>query len=223
MQQPEVQRNAATLSEPPDLWDPVVRLTHWLIAMTVIVNGLLTRGGSALHVGIGWTAAALLILRVGWGLFGTAEARFAAFPPNPVRAIRHLADLVAGRPRAYRSHNPAGAIMAYALWIALAIVVSTGLMMSRQSPFELARQEQILASGDWATLVSGDGEESGGGGEEGGAVRTLHGVAANAILILAGLHVVGVMVESRAMRRNLVPPMLFGRRRRDDSGMKGQR
>lgn len=217
MQTPAGPDDAARSSGPPDLWDPVVRLTHWIIALAVILNGLVTQGGSALHVAIGWAAAALLILRLGWGVFGAAEARFTAFPPDPAGAVRHLYHLVADRPRAYRSHNPAGAIMVYALWASLAVVIATGFMMTRASPFELARQEHVLASGDWSMMETGEGGEEG-SEEDGSPLRTIHALAANLMLILAGLHVAGVAVESRAMRRNLVPPMLFGRRPHDVNG-----
>jgi len=42
----------------------------------------------------------------------------------------------------------------------------------------------------------------------------VHGVASNLLLVLAALHVAGVFVEGRDMRRNLVAPKLFGERRR---------
>lgn len=38
-----------------------------------------------------------------------------------------------------------------------------------------------------------------------------HNLAANLILILALIHVAGVVVESRALRRNLVRPLVTGR------------
>lgn len=42
----------------------------------------------------------------------------------------------------------------------------------------------------------------------------VHEVAANFLLLLATLHVAGIILESRAMRRNLVAPMLPGDRSR---------
>ena len=59
-------------------WDPIVRVTHWGIATAVLMNGLVTTDGSQLHVWIGYAALALRLL---WGLIGTSEARFSAFPP----------------------------------------------------------------------------------------------------------------------------------------------
>lgn len=196
---------------PPHLWDGVVRLTHWSLAAAIVANALLTREGGAAHVAVGWAAAALLLLRLGWGLVGPSEARFSAFPPSPRGALRHLATLIAGRPREFRSHNPAGAMMVYALWALLAVVIGTGLGMTRQSPMAIAAQEAAVAEGDWAAMVAE------GGGEKGAAGMTevledVHGTAANLILVLAALHVAGVAAESLALRRNLVRAMLFGSR-----------
>ena len=33
-----------------ELWDPVVRLTHWSIAVIVLLNAVLTEGDSLLHI-----------------------------------------------------------------------------------------------------------------------------------------------------------------------------
>jgi cytochrome b len=197
---------------PPDLWDPLVRISHWGIAIVVILNVLITRGGSALHVGIGWVGMALLLLRLSWGFVGPPEARFRTFPPNPMGALRHLGDLLAGQPRHFPSHNPAGAMMAYALWAALGVVVLTGLGLTTASPLKLAEQEAIVNSGDWSALAAeGEGADAKDNGNR-KFLMGIHEVAVNLMLLLAVLHVAGVVVESRAMRRNLVGPMIAGRR-----------
>lgn len=195
-------------------WDPVVRLSHWGLALMVLTNALLTGGGSTLHVWIGWTGMAVLALRLVWGLIGPAEARFSAFPPRPMAALAHLADLARGRPRDYPSHNPAGAMMAYALWGTMALILATGLVITGgRTPMQIADEQAAVAAGDWSVLVKSG--ESGEDGEDGwkDAAEEVHEVAANLILFLALLHVAGVVAESRALRRNLVRPMLTGGRR----------
>lgn len=201
---------------PPSLWDPVVRLTHWGIAVAVLGNALVNRGGSVTHVSLGWLAMALLLMRLVWGVLGPAEARFSAFPPNPVAAVRHMGQLLAGRVDHYPSHNPAGALMAYAFWAALAVVIASGLYMTGgATPMQVAADNAAVASGDWSALIKdNDGESS---DEDKGLRHTaeeVHEVAANLLLFLAALHVAGVFLESRAMRRNLVKPMVLGDRRK---------
>lgn len=199
------------------LWDPVVRITHWGVAFVVLANALVTKGGGALHVWLGWTLMALLLMRMVWGALGPREARFSAFPPNPLSALRHIGALVAGRVREFPSHNPAGAMMAYAFWATLALVIATGLVMTKgATPMQVAADQQAVASGDWSVLIKeSDGESS---DDEEGGLRHLseevHDVAANLLLLLAALHIGGVLLESRALRRNLVAPMLLGERRK---------
>lgn len=196
----------------PSLWDPVVRLTHWGIAVAVLLNALVTNGGSLTHVSLGWMGMALLLLRLIWGGLGPSEARFSAFPPNPAAALRHLGAVLRGKPGTHRSHNPAGAMMAYALWVTLAAVTLTGLVMTGgATPMQVARDKAAVASGDWSALIK-EGESS---EADDNTLRhtaeEIHEMAANLLLLLAVLHVAGVFVESRAMRRNLVAPMLFGK------------
>ena len=190
---------------PPSLWDPVVRVSHWGIALAVLLNALLTEGGSLIHIWIGWTALALLAIRMIWGFVGPREARFAAFPPSPSGALSHLKDLVAWRPKHYASHNPAGAMMAYVMWAALAVVIGTGIAMTGTGPFGAMERKAAVETEDWSTLDLGESK-----GEAGEALKEVHEVAGNLLLILAALHVGGVVIESRAMRRNLVRPMLGG-------------
>ncbi len=191
-------------------WDPLLRLAHWGIAAVVIGNSFFTKEGGSVHVALGWAGMALLVLRLIWGVFGPTEARFASFPPNPLAALRHLLGLLRGQAKPYPSHNPAGALMAYALWACLGVIIATGLGMSGLSPLKQAELEAAVAAGDWSGVVT---EEDSPFGE---ALEEVHEVAANLILWLAVLHVAGVIVEGRVMRRNLVAPMLIapkGRRR----------
>lgn len=190
-----------------------MRLAHWGIAVVVIANYAFTKEGGSVHIAFGWAGMALLLLRLIWGFVGPREARFASFPPNPMAALRHLGGLLRGKAPHYPSHNPAGAMMAYALWACLAVLMLTGLGMSGLSPFAQADLEAAVADGDWSVLVDEDGEAEG-ASPYGDVLEEVHEVAANLIVILALLHVAGVAVESRAMRRNLVAPMLIARRGR---------
>ena len=199
----------------PSLWDPVVRLTHWGIACSGLVNALATVGGSLWHVGLGWGVMALLLRRLVWGVLGPTEARFSAFPPNPGAALAHVRGLVTGQVGRYPSHNPAGALMVYAFWAALAIVVATGLVLTGgATPMQIAADKAAVASGDWSALIGKEDSSDDDSRTMRHTAEEIHEVTANLLLILAALHVVGVLVEGRAMRRNLVAPMLMGDRRK---------
>lgn len=204
---------AAPSVTPVALWDPVVRLTHWSVAIVVLSNAVLTEGGSSLHVWAGWVGLGLLALRFLWGFLSPGEAHFSAFPPDPRAAFAHLAGLLSGKVREHPSHNPAGALMAYALWATLIVLSATGLIITKgQTPMQMDDVRATVAEGDWSVLVK-DGKASDTDSGLAEVAEEMHEIAGNLILALVLLHVAGVILESRMLRRNLVPPMLFGRRK----------
>lgn len=199
-------------------WDPVVKLTHWAIVAAVIANAVVTEEGSGPHVWVGYALAAILALRLLWGLIGPAEARFTAFPPSPRRALAHLRDLGAGRSHHHASHNPLGALMVYALWTCLAAIIASGVAMAGLpgTPREGAEGNRQVVEG--AALGEPDeaGKEREGGGaeEEGeeGPLGEVHEAAVNLLYILIVLHIAGVVFETRRSGREVVLAMLPGNR-----------
>ncbi|MCB2129483.1 MAG: cytochrome b/b6 domain-containing protein [Rhodobacteraceae bacterium] len=201
--------------DPPVLWDGVVRISHWAVATVVIANAIITDGGSPVHVWLGWLGMIALAIRLIWGILGPHEARFASFPPRPRAAIVHMAELLRGKPSEYPSHNPAGAMMIYALWSTLAAVILSGLILTGgATPMEVARQNAAVAAGDWAAIAanSASDEEQALSRGERHLVGLVHETGGNLLLILAVLHVGGVLAESVALRRNLIRPMVAGNR-----------
>ena len=118
----------------PRRWDPIVKLTHWGVVTLVIGNAIFTEEGSGWHIWLGYGLAALLALRLLWGLIGPAEARFSAFPPSPSRALEHIGEIGRGEVTQHRSHNPLGALMVYAIWATLLVIIGTGVAMSGPPP-----------------------------------------------------------------------------------------
>ncbi len=144
--------------QPPRRWDPIVKLTHWGIVAAVIGNALVTEEGSGWHIWVGYGLAGLLALRLLWGLIGPREARFSAFPPNPSRALTHLNEIGRGEVTRHPSHNPLGALMVYAIWGTLLVVIGSGIAMSGPPPAN-------------PSAVEGR-EKEGGEGREGGKAET---------------------------------------------------
>jgi cytochrome b len=200
-------------------WDPVVKLTHWSIALAVLANAAFTEDGSANHIRVGYGLAAILALRLLWGLLGPAEARFTAFPPSPRRAMAHVGDVLAGRHVEHRSHNPLGALMVYAIWASLLVIIGTGVAMaglpntqSFNRPTAEATSSFVGTAGDHDEEDDARGSRGEGGGHEDGIAEELHEAAANLLYGLILLHVAGVVFESRRQRRNLALAMLPGQR-----------
>src|SRR5690606_23432126 len=91
------------------VWDVPVRVSH--AAFIVGVAGAwLTRDARELdwHAAFGYMASLAVLFRVAWGIVGTAHARFRSFAYAPREAWTYLRSALAGHPRHYTGHNPAG-------------------------------------------------------------------------------------------------------------------
>ncbi len=196
----------------PRRWDPLVKLTHWSIVAAIVANALFTGEGSYAHVLVGYGLAALLALRLVWGLVGPAEARFTAFPPSPRRAIAHIREIASGDRRPHPSHNPLGALMVYAIWATLLVIIASGAIMTEPRLFSPAATAQAIPS-TAASALSDESEDEDETGEEReeGALGEVHEAAVTLLYGLILLHIGGVLFESRRQGRNLALAMLPGR------------
>ena len=205
--------NSAASPTPLRTWDPLVKFSHWTIMTLVIINALLVEEGSGWHIWAGYALGALLVLRLLWGLVGPAEARFSAFPPSPARAIRHIGEIRRGEHTAHRSHNPLGAMMVYALWACLAVIVASGVTMAGAPPADprISEEEREHVS-ESASLTAATGASEEGEGdedEEGESVaKEVHEVAVNLLYVLIALHLLGVMFEAHRSGFGIVRAML---------------
>ena len=164
------------------VWDPLVRMVHWGLALSVLVNGALTDEDGIVHEWVGYAALGLLAIRLMWGIVGPRPARFASFPPSPGAAVRHLGGIVGGDRTVHLSHNPLGALMVYNIWLTVAALCATGIMMGSLRFFGV----------DW--------------------VEEAHEAAFSWLMISVVLHVGGVLFDSWRSGVPLARAMLTGRK-----------
>lgn len=166
------------------VWDPLVRLIHWSLALVILTNGAFTNPEGELHEVVGFIALGLVITRLAWGIVGSKHARFSAFLPNPMAAIRHLRGMLLGDDEVvHLSHNPLGALMVYNIWGTVLLIVATGIMMGTRRYFGIA----------W--------------------VGGLHEIAFDWLVVSIALHVIGVFVEGAHTGVPLVRAMFDGKKR----------
>lgn len=162
------------------VWDPFVRVFHWSLVTCVTLNLWLLEEGDPPHEWVGYTATALVVLRVFWGFVGTRHARFASFWPTPARLREHLHALRRGGPPPTPGHNPLGAI---------AMLGLMGLVL-------------LLGFTGWL-----QGTDRFWGNE---ALEALHEWLADGLLVLAGLHAAAALLMGRLERTRLVKAMFTG-------------
>jgi cytochrome b len=165
------------------VWDPVVRLFHWIVVVGVLLDYFVLEEGKTAHRYAGYVVAGALAVRLLWGFVGSRHARFADFLTTPRVALAHLAAVLRGRDRRYLGHNPAGAAMIVALMGLLAVTCLAGWMQGLDAFWGV----------EW--------------------VQELHEIAANLLVLLAAVHVVSALAESVVHRENLVLSMITGWKR----------
>jgi cytochrome b len=168
--------------ETVNVWDPLVRIFHWSL-VGIIAFEFLGEDGDAVHRTLGYVALGLIAFRIIWGFVGTKHARFSDFVKSPKAVIAYLKSLLAGHPRRYLGHNPAGGAMVIVLLVMTAIVGGSGWAMHTEA----------LWGQEW--------------------VEELHEISAWLMLVFVGAHVLGVIAAGIQHRENLVLSMLTGKKK----------
>jgi cytochrome b len=215
-----IQTTAEKVTVP--VWDPLVRVFHWTLALAFVVAYFSGEGTLALHVWAGYLVGGLVVLRVIWGLVGPRHARFADFVFGPFAVLGYLGDLLRFHAKHYLGHSPAGGALVLALLIGLAAVVGTGLQLYaiEENAGPLAGLTTASGPTPARAIPSDEGEATeaeaakAAGAAEGEAFwEELHEVLANLTLALAVLHIAGVVLASLVHRENLARAMITGRKR----------
>jgi len=161
---------------------------HWLIAALILFSWWsVHHHHTSWHIWSGCAILTLLIFRILWGFVGSSTARFSSFVRGPGMIAAYLRGTWNGI-----GHNPLGALSVLALFAALAIQVSLGLV---------SEDEDGIYMGPLAKLVSIHTSDK---------ARDIHELWFNVILGLIVLHVAAI-VFYRLRGRRLLKPMITGR------------
>lgn len=162
-------------------WDPFVRAFHWSLVTLVMLDAFILDPERGPHAMAGYAVAGLVVLRLVWGFVGSRHARFSSFPPSVSAARDHAEAMLKGRrEQPHLTHNPLGALMVYNLLATLAAITATGIAM----------KTDYFWGVNW--------------------VEVAHEVLVNWLLVSVGLHLAGVVFETRRSGVNLVRAMVTG-------------
>lgn len=165
------------------VWDPFVRLFHWCLVLSFAVAWLSANTWEDVHTWAGYAAGGLILLRLAWGFIGTPYARFAHFVRSPKTIVDYLKAVASGSEARHIGHNPAGGAMIVALMLGMTGTAFTGYLLTTDTFWGVA----------W--------------------MQHLHNWSAHGLIILVGVHLIGVALASYRHRENLVHAMIVGRKR----------
>ncbi len=162
------------------VWDRIVRIGHWLLALSFLVAYVSAESERwrMVHVASGCVVVAAVFMRLIWGTIGSQHARFSSFVRAPRQAIGYLKSLATLRPENHAGHNPAGGWAVVGLLSLSALASSTG----------------------WMAYNDIGGTRMG----------RWHETLSNLALLLVIVHVFAVLASSCLHRENLVRTMLTG-------------
>ena len=165
------------------VWDWPLRVWHWSLAILVLIACVTPNIMDGLHQFAGYAVMGLLAFRLVWGFFGSRHSRFERIGVKLRAAPSYLKNLLRGDTGRYLGLNPAGAVLLVAMLALLVISTVSGAM-----------QVTVRFFGVWW-------------------IEDSHAYSSNAIIVLAGLHVLGTILMSVMQRENLVRAMFTGRKR----------
>lgn len=165
------------------VWDPLVRIFHWSLALLFAAAWYSGGIWDAPHLWTGYAVFALVLARVVWGFIGSRHARFSDFVRGPATTMGYMVNMVRMRAPRYLGHNPAGGAMVVALLAMILVICASGMMMTTDAFWGV----------EW--------------------VDDLHETASTIALVLVGLHVGGVILAGIEHGENLVRAMFTGRKR----------
>ena len=166
------------------VWDLPLRIFHWSLAACIVIAWLSANVFETLHRVAGYSTIALVAFRLLWGFVGSRHARFDRTVPLLRAAPRYLWKMSGGRAGGYIGLNPAGTAMLVASLALVLISAISGWMQITLRFFGV----------DW--------------------VEALHTWSSYSVLVLAAIHIVGVVFASVLQRQNLPAAMLTGRKQR---------
>jgi len=132
------------------VWDAPTRWFHWINALSVLglmlVGILILFSGSlgispagrvtvkTIHVWLGYVMTLNLVWRFAWAFLGNRYARWRAVLPGgpgfPRALEAYITAFLAGDPRHYLGHNPAGRVAVAMILLLLVVQEVTGLLLA---------------------------------------------------------------------------------------------
>ena len=176
------------------VWDAPIRLMHW--SMVFLLGACWwTAENHELewHKYSAYSMLFIVVLRLYWGFFGSANARFSQFVKSPVTALTYAKTLHKREVPVSIGHNPIGAYSVLLLLALLITQITTGLFSTDVDGFD---------GGPLADHLDYDLSR---------AFAEWHELLFNILLAAVLLHVIAIFYYLFWRKQNLIAAMLHGK------------
>jgi cytochrome b len=178
------------------IWDPVTRLWHWALVLSVGVGWSFGRFMSfdtiEWHFYLGYLTLGLMAFRFLWGFIGPAPIRLRALLPTPSSLLDYLRSVGQRKPSGTPGHNPLGSLSVILMLLAISAQAITGLFIESDDFFESGPLAGYVTEATVSQLT------------------WWHRLNADFILILVVLHVSAILFYLLWKNENLIKPMITG-------------
>lgn len=178
------------------VWDISTRLFHWILVILISISMYTGFVGGFeemdWHMYSGYAILALIVFRIGWGIFGSRNARFATFLKGPGSVVAYLREIMGSGPGV--GHSPLAGLAVVAILLAVLVQAVTGLFAN----------DDIFIEGPLVDLVSE---------ETSNRLTGIHEINRWIIIGLIGLHLSAIAFYELVKRDRLILPMITGYKR----------
>ena len=166
------------------IWDPLLRLLHWVFFVCFILNYWVLETGEFWHRTTGLLALLTVLCRVFWGFYGPENARFSVKALSKQQWLAHFKHIRQRQFDPKQGHNPFGYVLLYAVLAIFAALAITGLLLEEVDYFFGSDRLEFI-----------------------------HGTLADLLFVLACIHVAAVFLMQWWGNIGLIKPMLTGKRK----------
>lgn len=171
------------------VFDIPTRLFHWVFAILFVFAfsvAKFTDDDGALypyHMLVGMIMVLAICLRLIWGVIGSKYARFNSFDLNPISLIEYLKSILNGQKKPKIGRNPASSFAAIAMFgLSISLGISGYLMASATNENQKHNIEEF------------------------------HEVFAHLFLIIALLHILGIIIHTISQKDPIARAMIDGKK-----------
>ncbi|WNO59925.1 cytochrome b/b6 domain-containing protein [Rheinheimera sp. MMS21-TC3] len=166
------------------IWDPLVRVCHWILVLAFTLNYFLLEPGSNPHQVFGYIALTTILVRIVWATITTNYASFKHLNLHYKNFALHYSHLRSRNIPSQSGHNPIGWLMIISTWLLVIGLATTGFIL-----------EEI----DYFFGNS--------------LIKNIHSIFANTLYAIVLIHIIAIILVSWWGKISLLRPMITGKRK----------